>query len=144
MCGEAITLSVFQDFRFSILFQDPTLLRTFKKIAKMTIISTYRNHTYKASATIHRRDVSPKKTFIQKPAYTHKLVKTVPTKIQTVDPSQVLQSLVAMIMNSVASTYNDYTSDDVSDDYEHYETTLSEEDYEEAMAHQDYLEWLYD
>lgn len=118
----------------------------------MTIISTHRSHTYKASASSHRRDISPKKINLQKATIAKKHIDKHNTVIHTIpknynmDASQILPLLLSSVNNYISGFQykvlmpTDYPSDDECDNAE----DMAEADCEEMWAHYDYLEWLYD
>jgi len=107
----------------------------------MTIISTHRIHTYKASASPHRRDLSPKKVFIQKTnnikKYHNKITKTNTHQTQTADLTHLLQTLMTSITNYSSYFYTNIEEETVEEEFD-------EDTYEEMWAHHDYLEWLFD
>lgn len=115
----------------------------------MTVISTHRMHTYKASASPHRRDLSPKKVFTQKPVFNKKHIDkmTISLPVTKIEPSpaQILQAILATIMSYSPTIHYNTPESSVADETDYTEDqTLNDEDYEEAWAHYDYLEWLYD
>ena len=120
----------------------------------MTIISNHRVHAYKASASLRRRDVSPKKvcvkqTFLNK-KYNAKQTSNAFTTEMEIDSTKVLSSLLTLISNSVPTfQYKvlmppEYQYQEEEEEDTRYITMLDEDDMEEAWAHYDYLEYLYD
>lgn len=119
----------------------------------MTIISTHRSHTYKASASIHRRDISPKKINSQKNILAKKhtdkyntTMHNMPHMNNDADVAQILPMLLASIGDYVSGFQykvlmpTDSPCDEECDNAE----DMTEDDCEEMWAHYDYLEWLYD
>ena len=116
----------------------------------MTIISTHRSHSYKASASVHRRDVSPKKINNYKITASKKHADKYNTKITTMpkmlNDAQLLPMLLATLGSYVSGFQykvllpSDYPCEDENDDVEE----MTDTDSEEMWAHYDYLEWLYD
>jgi hypothetical protein len=115
----------------------------------MTIISTHRSHSYKASASIHRRDVSPKKINSYKTTTSKKHIDKYNTKTNTMpkmlNDAQLLPMLLASLGNYESGFQykvllpTDYPYEDTEDVEE-----ITDADSEEMWAHYDYLEWLYD
>jgi len=116
----------------------------------MTIISTHRIHTYKASASPHRRDLSPKKVLTLKPLFNKKhndkMMSNLPVLKIEPDSTQILKAILATIMSYSPTIHYTTPENSVVDDtdYIHEDDTLNDDDYEEAWAHYDYLEYLYD
>lgn len=115
----------------------------------MTIISNHRVHSYKASASLRIRDLSPKKISIQKNIYSkkHHTKQTAMPKIDDeIQPSDLLTILFRALTNyrngfdykviMPIETEDELIEESVED--------FTEDDMEEAWAHYDYLEWLYD
>ena len=116
----------------------------------MTIISNHRNHTYKASASIHRRDISPKKINIQKNTLNKKMINKSTTilhtqMLNTIDASEILPSLVSTITNYLSDfTYKVLMPTEYQCEEEPVQDEMTDDDYEDMWNHYDYLEWLYD
>lgn len=116
----------------------------------MTIISTHRSHSYKASASIHRRDISPKKINNYKITASKKHIDKNTTKMHSMpkmlNDSQLLPMLLASLGNYMSGFQykvllpSDYPYEDDVEDVEE----MTEEDSEAMWAHYDYLEWLCD
>lgn len=116
----------------------------------MTIISTHRSHSYKASASIHRRDISPKKIDSYKITASKKHIDKYNTKINAMpkmlNDTQLLPMLLATLGNYVSGFQykvllpSDYPYEDEIEEVEE----MTDADSEEMWAHYDYLEWLYD
>ena len=117
----------------------------------MTIISTHRAHSYKASASLHTRDLSPKKVNIQKNLFNKKFTSKQTSKrniLDDIEPSQLLPSLIAALANytsgfqyKVLMPTNHQSEENTVEDTEEL---ITEDDMEEAWAYYDYLEYLYD
>lgn len=120
--------------------------------SKMTIISTHRVHSYKASASLHSRDLSPKKVNIQKNYFTKKYNNKQSNKTKILnnnnEPAKLLSTLITALANNTSGfqykvlipanhTYEEDTFEDT-------EELITEDDMEEAWAYYDYLEYLYD
>ena len=119
----------------------------------MTMISTHRSHSYKASASLHRRDVSPKKVYTRKISFDKKYnnkqaanVFNPELALKDIDTTKLIPTLMTALTNYMTAfqykvlTPTEYNyEDDVVED-----TTLDEDDMEEAWAYYDYLEWLSD
>jgi hypothetical protein len=118
----------------------------------MTIISNHRVHSYKASASLRHRDISPKKVCIKHTSpnrkYHSKQASNVFTTEPTIDSTKVLSSLLSILTNTVSTfqykvlmppEYHYEEEDDTTDTM-----TLDDDDMEEAWAYYDYLEYLYD
>lgn len=117
----------------------------------MTIISNHRNHTYKASASIHRRDISPKKINIQKNTLNKKMINKSTSiehalMLNTIDVSEILPSLVSTFTNYLSGfTYKVIMPINyLCEEEEPTHDEMTDEDYEDMWNHYDYLEWLYD
>lgn len=120
----------------------------------MTIISTHRSHSYKVSASLHRRDVSPKKISIRRTSfdktYSNKQAANIfslELALKNIDTTKFLPTLMTDLTDYMTSfqykvltpTEYEYEEDIVVED-----TNLDEDDMEKAWAHYDYLEWLSD
>lgn len=120
----------------------------------MTMISTHRSHSYKASASLHRRDVSPKKVSARRTSFDKKYnnkqtanVFSPELALKNIDTTKFLPTLLTALTNYMTAfqykvlTPMDY---DYEDDIAIDDTPLDDDEMEEAWAHYDYLEWLYD
>ena len=116
----------------------------------MTIISTHRSHSYKASASVHRRDFSPKKITNYKITNAKKHIDKYNIKTNTMpkmlNDAQLLPMLLASLGSYVSGFQykvllpSDYPYEGENEDVEE----MTDADSEEMWAHYDYLEWLYD
>jgi hypothetical protein len=121
----------------------------------MTIISTHRVHSYKASTTLQRRDVSPKKVSLRKTSNDKKINKQTPYILNTditlenINIQNFIELIKTSAINYISSfqykvlTPNTYSYEDTDLDISSKDELL-EEDIENALAHYDYLEYLYD
>lgn len=133
----------------------------------MTIISTHRVHTYKATSCVRPRDISPKKV---PRAFTHYKKKNAPT-IDTILANLIRENYIKTapvpMVNTAATVWgNEYnvTIPQGIDIYEGLrlwypnlykemlcenewicsEDTMNEEEMEAAWAKYEYQEWLFD
>lgn len=138
-CGEAtkqvLPVILIPLYSKTTLFQD--------LFVKMTIISTHRNHTYKARS--YKRSISPNKISSQKITlnknYSQKLFdnnNNTMLKSEIIDPTQIVTTLMALLRNYVSNI----DTSDVIEDY--CDETMTDDEYEDMWAHYDYLEALYD
>ena len=129
--------------------------------SKMTIISNHRVHSYKASASVRTRDISPKKINIQiymplnkhhtkQIAMPHRKHCTKQIAIPKIDdeikPSYIPSTLLKTMANYTNGVkYKVIMSIEGEDDViEDSADDCIDDDMEKAWAHYDYLEWLYD
>jgi hypothetical protein len=115
----------------------------------MTIISNHRVHSYKASASLRIRDLSPKKISIRKNIHSkkhHTKQTTMPKINDEIQPSYILSTLFKALTNYTNGfQYKVIMPTEAQDDaIEDTDDDFTEDDMEEAWAHYDYLEWLYD
>ena len=122
----------------------------------MTIISTHRVHSYKASTTLQRRDVSPKKVSLRKTSNDKKInnkqtpyILNTDITLENINIQNFIELIKSSAINYISSfqykvlTPNKYSYEDTDLDNSSVDELL-EEDIEEALAHYDYLEYLYD
>ena len=151
----------------SIAYAYPRSASKFIPRPKMTILSNHRLHSYKATASSHRRILTPKKTPVKsssicrrrriiitfpltEKAYTitNKLVKTIDSTVKVEEP--VTLSIEEMnIYEDMYGGWNPSLYNEINIEYDldnsaDYEDYLTEADNEEAWAHLDYIEWLGD